>query len=108
MCHKTQMPLIFCDIFLDIGHCCAQKNGLESQKFGHAKHTRIYDTSSKYFRPLHKLGKSGSHSPSTDDRYRIPELPTGRYFLDLSETCLYMVHFGLGPFFSEIARKLST
>ena len=90
--------------FLDIGHCCrpAQKNGLENQKFGHTKHNLIDSTSSKHFRPLHKLGKSGSHSPSTDDRYRISELPTGRYFLDLSETCLYMVHFGLGPFFRKL------
>ena len=26
-------------------------------------------------------------------------LPTDRHFLELSETCLYMVHLGLGPFF---------
>ena len=32
---------------------------------------------------------------------RIPELPTDRHFLDLSETCLYMVHFGLWPFFRK-------
>ena len=25
----------------------------------------------------------------------IPELPTDRHFLDFSEMCLYMVHFGL-------------
>ena len=32
---------------------------------------------------------------------RNPELPTDSHFLDLSETCLYMVHFGLGPFFRK-------
>ena len=40
---------------------------------------------------------------TTDDlrrqiKDRIPELPTDRYFLDLSEKCLYTVNFGLGPF----------
>ena len=33
---------------------------------------------------------------------RIPELPIDIHFLDLSETCLYMVHFGLGPFFLKL------
>ena len=32
---------------------------------------------------------------------RISELPSHRLFLDLSEMCLYMVHFGLGPFFEK-------
>ena len=32
---------------------------------------------------------------------RIPELPTDRHFLDLSEKCLNVVHFGLGPFFKK-------
>ena len=32
----------------------------------------------------------------------IPELPTDRNFLPLSETCLYMVHLGLGPVFLEV------
>ena len=33
---------------------------------------------------------------------KVPESPTDIYFLDLSETCLYMVHFGLGlGLFSE-------
>ena len=39
---------------------------------------------------------------------RISELPKDRHFLDLSETCLYMVRFSLGPFFLEILKKLST
>ena len=30
---------------------------------------------------------------------RIPELPRDRCFLDLSEICFYMVHFGLRTFF---------
>ena len=38
---------------------------------------------------------------------RIPELPTDRYyFLELSETCLYMVHFGQGPFFGNRKNRL--
>ena len=32
---------------------------------------------------------------------KIPELPTNRHFLELAETCLYMVHFGQGPFFRK-------
>ena len=36
---------------------------------------------------------------------RIPELPTDRHFLDLSETYLYKDHFGLGPFFRK-AQKI--
>ena len=39
---------------------------------------------------------------------RLPELLIDRHFFDLSETCLYMVHFGLEIFFWEIARRLST
>ena len=35
----------------------------------------------------------------------IPKLQTGYHFLDLSEMCLYMVHFCLGPFFSKITKK---
>ena len=35
---------------------------------------------------------------------KISKLPTNTHFLDLSETCLYMVHFGLGPF-STIAKN---
>ena len=34
-----------------------------------------------------------------DRRQTIDRIPIDRHFLDLSETCLYMVHFGLGPFF---------
>ena len=30
---------------------------------------------------------------------RIPELLTHRHLLDLSKTCLYMVHFNLSQFF---------
>ena len=49
--------------------------------------TIIYLALSKYSIPLHKLVYA-----------RISELPTDRNFLDLSETCLYMVHFTLGIF----------
>ena len=37
---------------------------------------------------------------------RIPELPTDKYFLllDLPETCLYMVHCGLGPSFRKLQK----
>ena len=30
---------------------------------------------------------------------RIPELPTNKHLLDLSKTYLYIVHFGLEPYF---------
>ena len=59
---------------------------------------KIYQTFGKCYRPLHnKLVKAGTRTQSsTDDRPqsidRIPELPTDRYFLDLSETYLYMVY----------------
>ena len=36
---------------------------------------------------------------------RIPELPTHKNLLDLSETCLYMVHFDLRPFFRKLQKK---
>ena len=36
---------------------------------------------------------------------RIPELPTDIHFLDFSETCLYMCHFGLGSVFSAVAKN---
>ena len=45
----------------------------------------------------------------TDDRQqtidRIPELPTDRHFLEFSETCLYIVHFGLEPFLQKSEEK---
>ena len=36
---------------------------------------------------------------------RIPKLPTDRHFLELSKTCLYMVHLGLGPFFRKLQKQ---
>ena len=39
---------------------------------------------------------------------RIPKLPTDRHFLELSETCLYMVHQGLGPCLPEVAKIVGT
>ena len=49
----------------------------------------------------------------TDDRKRrttdrIPKLTTDRHFLELSETCFYIVNLGLGPFFPEVAKKRVT
>ena len=63
----------------------------------------IYHNFSKYFIALHKL--EAVHRVQTTDR--IPEFPTGRHFLHLSETCLYMVHFSLGSFFGN-RKKMST
>ena len=46
-----------------------------------------------------------------DDRRRqtttdgIPKLLTDRYFLELSEMCLYMVNLDLGPFLSGSCKK---
>ena len=37
---------------------------------------------------------------------RIPILPIDRHFVFLTDSCFYMVHFGLGHFFSE-SRKNS-
>ena len=36
---------------------------------------------------------------------RIPGLPIDRHILNLSETCLYLINFGLEPFFSENCKK---
>ena len=36
-----------------------------------------------------------------DHGRQIPALPTDRQFLDLSETCLYMINFGIGSFFEN-------
>ena len=47
----------------------------------------------------------GGADDNDDDRQ---ELPTDRHFLELSETCLYMVHLGLGPFFPEVAKIVGT
>ena len=59
--------------------------------------TRImYLTFSEYSRPLHGRVLAGARTQTVDD--------DDRHFLDMSETCLYMVHFGLEPFFSEIAK----
>ena len=41
------------------------------------------------------------------DRHRIPKLPADKHFLDVSGTCSYAVHFGLGPFFGN-SKKLFT
>ena len=38
---------------------------------------------------------------------RVPEFPTDRHFLDFSETCSHIVHFGLGLFFKN-RKKLFT
>ena len=64
----------FCDIFSD-------ENRLENRKAAHilGPNEIIY------------------HRPQTKD-----ELPSDRHFLDMPETCLYMVHFSLGLFFSKI------
>ena len=67
----------------------------------------IYLNFSKY----HKYTQAGvSRSDDTDRQRqidRISELPTDRHSLDLSESCLYMVHFGLGPFFRK-SQKMVT
>ena len=59
----------------------------------------IYGTFSTCSKPLHKL--EAHIVQKTDDRPNSGI--TERHFSDLSETRLYMVHFGLGPF-SEIAK----
>ena len=63
----------------------------------------VYLTFNKYSRPLHKLERGHrrrrwQHTATAD---RIPELPTDRHFSELSEMCLYIVHFGLEPFFDN-------
>ena len=39
--------------------------------------------------------EAGHRLKTTTTTDRIPELPTDRHFLELSETCLYMLHFGV-------------
>ena len=36
---------------------------------------------------------------------RMPKLPTDRHFLEVSETCLYMVHLGLESFFRKLQKS---
>ena len=67
----------------------------------------IYLTFSKYFRPLHKLVQAGARTQTTDDYDRQNSRITDRQtiLLDLSETCLYMVHFGPGSYFRKLQKK---
>ena len=58
----------------------------------------IYRTFSKHSRHLY----INWCKQERDDDDRILELPTNnRHFVDLSESYLYMVHFGLEPFFGN-------
>ena len=100
MWYQTQMPLIFVMYFLDIGQCfhlVTKKTVLAIENPAPLGSTKIiYLTFSKYSRPLQK--EWGNRQRQTG---RISELPTDRHFLDLSETCLYMVHLRLEHFFPK-------
>ena len=37
---------------------------------------------------------------------RIPKSPTDKQFLFLFDSCLYVVHLSLGPFFPEVTKKI--
>ena len=82
--------------FSEIGQCCRPALKYQKSVSQRINYTIIYLSIGEYFRLLLKLMQAGARTQMTD-----------RHFLDLSEKCLYMVHFDLGPFF-ENCKKLST
>ena len=101
MCHENTNATNFCNIFFRhraVFPSCNKKTVLSVKNTSHRESSRIiYRTFSNYSRPLHMLEYAGNRLQTTD---RILELPTDRYFIDLPETCLYMVDFGLKLVFS--------
>ena len=89
---------LFSDIFSELGQCFrpAQRKSLENQK---SRFVRIildkYGIFSKYFKPLHK-SVVGCRRATDRQHSEITDRQT--FFLDLSDSCLYVVHLGLGPF----------
>ena len=65
------------------------------------KESRKYLTFSKYFRPLHMLVQAADTLQTIDNRQNS-KITTDRHFLELSETCLYMV------LFLEVAKIVGT
>ena len=51
--------------------------------------------------PLHKMVLA-VEALQTDDRQNSKI--TDRHFLFLSDSCTYMVHLGIGPFYPEVAK----
>ena len=83
MSYQTQMPLIFVMFFQTEGN--------------------VFDL------PKHKDSKIKKIRTRLDKQQNsIQNLSTDRHFLFLSDSYLYMVHLGLGPFSLELAKIVGT
>ena len=87
----------FCDIFYRLRLRALFSNcPYENQKSGHVR--IIYGTFYKYFKPLRELVQAA-------DVLQTTIVPTDRHILELSETCLYMVHLRLEPFIWKLQKQ---
>ena len=90
------MSLTIVMYFSDLGQCCrpAQKTVSKIKNLAHR--------ASKYFRPLLSWCKQERGHRQQNSRITDRQI----LFLDLCETCLYMVHFDLGPFFRKTQKSV--